>query len=197
MQTFGSDKGQNRHNYTAVYSTLFSPLRHEKVNLFEMGIGTNNPSINSNMGIAGKPGASINAWSEYFTKGLVFSADIDRNILFQNERIKTFYCDQTSPEIITEMWDENLLNSVKFDIIIDDGLHTFEAGSTFLSHSIHKLKKTGFYVIEDVDKKSFEQWQNFLESRNSIASAIKYAILQIPHPWTSNGNNLIVIKRGD
>ena len=37
-----------------------------------------------------------------------------------------------------------------FDIIIEDGLHTFEANKCFFENSIHKVKRGGIYIIEDI-----------------------------------------------
>ena len=60
-----------------------------------------------------------------FPRALVYGADIDRDILFEDNRIKTFYCDQTHRAAIRELWSQPGLESGA-DIIIDDGLHTFE-----------------------------------------------------------------------
>ena len=46
------------------------------------------------------------------------------------------------------MWQD--INKDSFDLIIDDGLHTFDASVTFFDNSFSKLKKTGVYIIEDV-----------------------------------------------
>ena len=44
-------------------------------------------------------------------------------ILFNEDRIKTFYCDQTNSIEIQKMW-KNINNN--FDIIIDDASHISE-----------------------------------------------------------------------
>lgn len=54
MQKYGSDKGhsQNKgwHNYTTLYSSLFTPIRNKEINIFELGLGTNNTDVPTNMG---------------------------------------------------------------------------------------------------------------------------------------------------
>jgi len=100
------------------------------------------------MGSKGKPGASLRVWRDYFPNALVYGADIDREILFNENRIKTFFIDQLNPELIKNFWD--LANIGNLDLIIEDGLHTFEAGVTLFSHSIDKLSESGIYIIEDV-----------------------------------------------
>lgn len=66
-----------------------------------------------------------------FSNSEIFGADIDTDMLFNTDRIKTFYCDQTNPHIIKYMWNEPALEE-NFDIIIEDGLHTFSANVCFL-----------------------------------------------------------------
>ena len=103
-----SDKGslnihESWHNYTTFYYSIFNELSLKPLRLFELGIGTNNPNLKSNMGINGRPGASLYGFSEFFPNSEIFGADIDKNILFNTDKIKTFYCDQTNNEIIKNM----------------------------------------------------------------------------------------------
>ena len=48
----------------------------------------------------GKPGASLRVWRDYFPNAIIYGADIDKDILFAEERIKTFYIDQLDPVAI-------------------------------------------------------------------------------------------------
>jgi hypothetical protein len=62
MERHGSDKGGKPgswHNYTTVYHSLFEADKERYTRVFELGLGTNNTSIKSNMGVNGKPGASL------------------------------------------------------------------------------------------------------------------------------------------
>ena len=149
-----SDKGSinimsSWHNYTTFYYSIFKNLREKQLRIFELGLGTNNVNIPSNMGAGGRPGASLFGWSEFFPNSHIFGADIDSNILFNTNKIKTFYCDQTNPEIIKKMWNKPNLQD-NFDIIIEDGLHTFNANVCFFENSIHKLNPNGYFIIEDI-----------------------------------------------
>ena len=149
-----SDKGSiniesSWHNYTTFYYSIFKDLRENHLRIFELGLGTNNINFPSNMGPEGRPGASHFGWSEFFPNSHIFGADIDTDILFNTDKIKTFYCDQTNPEIIKKMWNENDLHD-NFDIIVEDGLHTFNANVCFFENSIHKLNPNGYFIIEDI-----------------------------------------------
>jgi hypothetical protein len=87
MTRHGSDKGSGWHNYTTVYSTLFWGWHDRPLRILELGLGTNNPGLMWH----GVPGASLRGWREIFPSALIYGADIDRDILFQEERIKTLF----------------------------------------------------------------------------------------------------------
>lgn len=200
MTRYGSDKGQGwhnegRHNYTCVYSTLFRKFRNRPVSIFELGLGTNNPSLVSTMGVYGKPGASLRGWRECFPQALVCGADIDRDILFQEDRIKTFYCDQRDSAAIRHLWAESALKTGA-DIIIDDGLHTFEGNISFLEQSLDRLRLGGFYVVEDILQEDLTQWRGALETSYSKRFPNhEFALVELPHPDNATDNNLLIIRR--
>lgn len=192
MRKNGSDKNRlNCHNYTKIYDNLFKSIRYDNLNVFEVGLGTYNPNIPSSMaklGVEnGRPGASMYGWREYFTNSNIYGADIDMDILFNSERIKTYFVDQLKPNVIQNMW-HNI--DIDFDIIIDDGLHTFEANTTFLENSFHKLKKGGFYIIEDVSRYILPKFEQYLGKSN-----FSYQILDIPLKGNTGDNILILIRK--
>ena len=83
----GSDKGSiniqySWHNYTTFYYSIFKDLCDKQLRIFELGLGTNNVNLPSNMGSNGRPGASHFGWSEFFFNSHIFGADIDTDILF-------------------------------------------------------------------------------------------------------------------
>jgi hypothetical protein len=158
----GSDKGVGWHQYSRFYNQLFSVIKKNPINLFEMGLGTNDPTITSTMGIDGNPGASHYIWKLFFRNANIYGADIDRKILFEESRLKTFYCDQLNVKDIHAMWTSDELCAKSFMIIIDDGLHTFDAGVTFFENSIHKLLDGGVYIIEDIHEDYLIQWRQQL-----------------------------------
>ena len=123
MKNHGSDKGDDWHNYTQIYSVLFNNLRTEISRVFELGIGSVNPAISSHMKKIYSPGGSLRGWREFFNNAQIYAADIDKDILHPEERITKFYVDQTNPAVVSEMW--NQVGVDNFDIIIDDGLHTY------------------------------------------------------------------------
>lgn len=195
MKKHGSDKSLGKHNFTTFYSFIFDGLKDQPLKVFELGLGTNNIYMPSSMGPNGKPGASVRGWSEYFShpETQIFGADIDRDILFNERNIKTYYCDQTNPAVIQKMWDET--NVDLFDIIVEDGLHTYEANKTFLANSFHKLKKGGVYIVEDLIPRSVELFRRELIEYKNLLNLSHIEIINIPNEINSYDNSILYIVK--
>jgi hypothetical protein len=173
---YGSDKGEiqtsghpfpwRAQTYTDLYSLLFSNRRESVKKVFECGLGTNNPNAVSSMGPEGKPGASLRVWREFFPNAVIYGADIDRSILFEEDRIRTFYLDQLDPDTIRSFWEK--IDVRDFDFMVDDGLHTFEAGSCLFEHSKHYLANRGVYVIEDVAPRDLLRYKKFFDGKEFV-----------------------------
>jgi SAM-dependent methyltransferase len=197
MGRHGSDKGHinimsSHHNYTTFYYSIFKDLRDKRLRVFELGLGTNNINIPSNMGSGGRPGASLYGWSEFFPNADIFGADIDADILFNTEKIKTFYCDQTKSHIIKYMWNEPNLQD-NFDIIIEDGLHTFNANVCFFENSIHKLKPNGYFIIEDILNYEEHLFINKIKEWETHYTDCSFSLLKVPSLVNNSDNTLLVV----
>jgi SAM-dependent methyltransferase len=194
-----SDKGdinitRSWHNYTTFYYSIFKDLCDKKLRVFELGLGTNNVRIPSNMGRFGRPGASLYGWAEFFPNADIFGADIDKDILFSTNRIKTFFCDQTKPEIIENMWKQPELQD-NFDIIVEDGLHEFEANVCFFENSIHKLNPGGYYIIEDLLNDTENLFIHKITEWESQYTDCTFTLLKIPSMRNQVDNTLLVITK--
>ncbi len=144
-QKHGTDKGainaadhpQSRvHNYADFYEVIFDGIRQKVKHVLECGIGHM------------ATGSSLRTWQEYFPNAIITGVDIDESLLFNEERIETYQIDQTDPTSIKQFLEK--IKNRKFNIIIDDGLHTAEAGITFFDNMIDNLTNDGIYIIEDV-----------------------------------------------
>lgn len=197
---YGSDKGYIQvdnhpytwrpHSYSDYYSLMFENRRESIKKVFECGIGTNDVSVLSNMTSNGKPGASLRAWRDFFPHAFVYGADIDRNILFEEERIKTFYVDQMNPQSIHHCWNE--VGEKDFDIILDDGLHTFEAGITLFVNSIERLGATGCYIIEDVSLNNLLRYEAYFQTTDY---SVQYVSLNDRNRNQLGDNSLVIVKK--
>jgi hypothetical protein len=196
MTKFGSDTDSPRfHNYTTVYSTLFDGWRDRPLRIFELGLGTNDWSFASTMGVGGVPGASLRGWRALLPQALVYGADIDRGTLFEEERIKTCYCDQLDAESIRALWSRPELRD-GMDILIEGGLHTFAANVSFLEGSLEKLRPGGVSVVENIVREEIPRWLDRLETIDSKRwPDYEFALILLPGSPNERDNNLLVVRR--
>jgi len=148
LQRYGSDKA-TMHDYWKLYEKFFATSQAGVGILLEVGMGTNNPSIPSNMGGHFIPGGSLRAWQAYFSNFEILGADIDREILFAEGRIKTFWLDQTKRETFYDL--QEYLESKALDFLIIDGLHQPFADLNTLVAFLPYLKKDGHIFVEDIE----------------------------------------------
>ena len=128
---YHSDKSKI-HNYHLIYGSLFKK-RNKVKKVLEIGMGTNNEDIVSNMGRHGKPG----------------------EILIKEKRIKSFYVDQTNIKTLKKLFKKIGNN---FDLVIDDGLHVSNANINVIMSSLQFIKKNGYLIIEDIPFKARHIW---------------------------------------
>jgi hypothetical protein len=195
----GSDKGSRDaagrpypwppHSYTDFYAMLFDHCRDRLQAVFECGLGTYDPRFAANMGAKGRPGASLRVWRDYFSNATIVGADIDRQVLFTEDRIRTHWVDQTDPAAIRAMWDAEPIAS--FDLIVDDGLHQFAAGSCLFEHSAHRLAPHGIWIIEDVTGPDLERYRSHFEGNNWQVSDVRLHRRGL----ALGDNSLVVIRR--
>ena len=168
-EKYGTDKGGRvrnsafdwePHNYSQLYTLLYDHRRNKVQDVFECGIGSKNLSVYGNMGARANEGASLKVWRDYFPNAKIIGVDIDEKCLFSDDRISTFQLDQTKTAEITEL--AKSLN-LDFDLVVDDGLHLFEAGITLYSGLRHRMKRGSYYCIEDVHFKDLLKYQDWYE----------------------------------
>jgi hypothetical protein len=115
------------HSYLDVYEELFKD-RTDITDLLEIGIDK---------------GGSLKLWSDYFKKANICAMDIDESQMRVGyvDRLMTLKCDA---------YDKKNIPKKQFDIIIDDGPHTFISVIKFLFYYLPLLKDDGILIIEDV-----------------------------------------------
>ena len=154
LDRYGSDKASAAHDYHLLYSSLL--CEPESVTaLLEIGLGTNSRRVVSNMCGEGTPGASLRAFRDFLPNAQIYGADIDRRILFTEDRITTFFADQTDPASLAALVEKA---PGPFDLIIDDGLHSPAANLAVLHFGLPELKPGGWLVIEDIRAEALPVW---------------------------------------
>ena len=120
------------------YNDLLVPRKESATKVLEIGIWN---------------GDSICLWRDFFSNATVYGMDIspppgNPALYDENSRIKLItqtnaYC-ESSVDMVKELEPEG------FDVIIDDGPHTFETMSYFLQHYLPMVKPGGVVVLEDI-----------------------------------------------
>jgi hypothetical protein len=165
------------HNYSTLYDYIFRDIKNQQVNFFEMGI---------------YKGSSIRAFSDYFQNGYIYAGDIDTGTFITGQRIKCYRADQDDTNSIKCLFDNF---SIEFDIIIDDGKHEFISNHNMLQNSIHKLKKEGIYIIEDLRFDVVDKFKHILSDIKHTFSLSFIEIFIIDHPTNKIDNNIILIQK--
>lgn len=98
----------------------------------------------------------MRAFRDFLLRAVVYGADVDRRILFSEDRIETFYVDQT--DIATFDGIGKAIEG-ELDLIIDDGLHMPNANLATLLFALEKLKIGGWLVVEDIAPAALRLWQ--------------------------------------
>lgn len=147
FKQYGSDKS-TRHNYYLIYADILKGQRNDSFNLLEIGLGTPSASVSEYC-------ASSKAFRDWAPNAQIYGADIRKDILFQEERIHTYYADQTDLESLKSFTDQL---SCKFDLIIDDGLHTPWANFNTITATLPLLKDDGVLVVEDILNRYVHFW---------------------------------------
>lgn len=129
---YNTDKSSLFHDYTKIYDFVFKDLRYQKHKLLEIGV---------------LDGASIKMWSDYFNNSLIIGMDVD-------EKCKIFETDKINIEIGNQtdlLFLDNMIQKYQnFDIILDDGGHTWFQQKTTFKHLFKYVNPNGFYIIEDL-----------------------------------------------
>jgi len=195
----GSDKGglvKSRfsswypHNFGNIYDNLFFRYRNKKFNFLEIGIGSTDKNIKSSLPTICKSGASLRAFRDYFYKANIYGLDIDPKTMFKENRINCFIVDQTSSYEV-----KNFFKKIKksFLIIIDDGLHDYDANINFFNISIKYLDKNGYYIIEDINERKIDQYYDYFYN---LKSNYRVNIYNIDNgKFIGRSNNLILIQK--
>jgi hypothetical protein len=148
---FNCDKWGD-HGYARIYHQYLSKQRYKSVRLLEIGVG--------GYGSLYRGGASMRMWASYFPRGKIIGVDINPKKLDLPGNVIVVCADQS---------DRSAMNAIAsawgpFDVIIDDGAHTFEKTIVSFQVLFPALKDGGFYAIEDVQT-------SFRREFNGVAAA--------------------------
>jgi len=186
-QKYGTDKcPQIKHFYTPYYYRLLKDRRDSIKKVLELGVGWYKGIEHTKViyDIILKrhyhQGASLKMWRDFFPNAQIYGADIRPETMFEDERIKTFLCDETKEEDLKKLIKQT---GADIDLFVDDGSHEKEHQIFACQTLMPLFKKDIIYIIEDA---------KFPEE---IAQALNQYDCQIPKiPRRFKGSRLVVVK---
>jgi cephalosporin hydroxylase len=158
--------GKHPHHYHTAYEKIFESKKDEPINFLEVGVWW---------------GTSFNAHLEYFPNAQFYGIDIFTRVAMkdvkanENDRVHLLKADSTKSSVTDAVRKE--WGDIKFDFIIDDGLHTPDANRLTFKHLFPLLKEDGTFLIEDVwplDKLNFEELNHEWIKNKPAYSLYKY-----------------------
>lgn len=121
-----------KHHYTPFYYKLFQGKEDKVRKVVEIGAGEGN---------------SLRMWRDFFPNAHIYSAEIDKNRIFSEDRIEVIKCDQSK---VKDIFYLMMVTGLDIDLVIDDGSHKPEDQISTAKAVLPYLPKGCIYVIEDV-----------------------------------------------
>lgn len=186
---YGTDKcPQIKHSYTPFYYEYLKDYRNTFKKVLEVGIGHTRKNWHNPQEISKEKfvprlqnGASLRMWRDFFPNAEIFGADISPLALFEDERIKTYLCNEIEQKDV-----EKLINTIgsDIDLVIDDGSHHVDDQIALAKNLLPLLKKDVIYIIEDVGHSR--------HIKSALGDNYDYFMPDIPRIW--HGGMILVIK---
>lgn len=154
---FVKSRPENKHCYVEeYYGPTFAKIKEKAKHILEIGVDF---------------GGSLLLWRDYFLNADITGVDIDLcNKVLGEERINM---------IVSDAYLQNFIDSLPdnyYDVIIDDGPHSYESMKIFLESYHTKLSKNGILVLEDIpDTQWIDRLWNFIpENLKKYATVYDY-----------------------
>jgi hypothetical protein len=150
------------HYYTQHYERHFQHLRHQPINLLEIGVGGyEDPHAG---------GESLRMWKEFFPKARIFGIDIHDKSPHTEDRITLFRGSQIDPKFL-----ETVVATIgEIDVIIDDGSHVNDHIIQTFKILFPHLKQNGIYAVEDIQTSYWNSYGGDSYDLNNPRTAMNF-----------------------
>lgn len=137
---YGTDKGEDHHNYVSIYDSLMSPARDSSTKILEIGV---------------QYGSSIKMWLDYFKNATIFGIDNDVSVSgrIKDSRFRLIFGNERSEDTWAQI-------PSGLDFVIDDGSHFPDYQIFSFTNNFHKVKPGGFWIIEDTHCSFHQNFSN-------------------------------------
>lgn len=135
---YGCDKTK-KHMYDRIYGPALEKFKDQEINILEVGVFN---------------GHSTEAFHEFLPKANLYGLDIFVRTkatdlpCYKKDRTDYIKASSIEPSVTRQL--RSKFGDIKFDVIIDDGLHTPNANKLTFRHLSPLLKEGGYFFIEDV-----------------------------------------------
>ena len=133
--------------YIREYDRILLPYHDRPLRMLEIGV---------------QNGGGLEIWGQYFAKGEKFvGCDIDQNcgkLIYEDPRITLVIGDANTDETQAKI----LVQSERFDLIIDDGSHTSGDIVKSFARYFPYLKEGGLFIAEDLHCSYWKEYQGGL-----------------------------------
>ena len=186
------------HDYIPIYEKLFHNIKYDVKNILEIGIGCLERDQMTHMKhLNYKIRNSLRFWRDYFINANVYGCYIFEEALFEDDRIKTFVCNQSNKKSLND-----LINNIgnKLDIIIDNGSNQLEHQTISFIELEKHLTDDGIYVIENIFTHNIDNYISLDNFSDEYRQYIKnnydiYHFDRNMYSKISNSSYLVVFKR--
>lgn len=154
-----SDKA-SMHAYHTVYAHIFKDMNVE--NFLEIGLFLNELSH-----------TDLNAWAQIFPNANIYGADKKNDQLFNLEKIKMYYVDQSNKSSLDALVQQ--LN-IELDVILDDASHVYDNTVNTFESLFPLLRQGGVYLIEDIldYRENANNWQQTIDDLQLYMNSHNY-----------------------
>lgn len=167
-------QGITRHKYGPIYDLVFSSIafkQQRKLNILEIGVSTGiSLQIRANL-----PYVNTVVGADIITPTL----DLPTNVTFYNQ-------DAYNIDFITKLKETHGL----FDIIIDDGPHSWESQNFFLNNYFQLLNPGGVLLCEDMHS-------SYMHELVKLRDSLHICIFDLRSNYTEDDNDIIALRFND
>lgn len=164
-------QGITRHKYGPMYDLVFSSIafkQQRKLNVLEIGVST---------------GISLQIWSSLPYINNVVGVDIIDPIIELPSNVTFYNQDAYTNDCIKMLHDKYGL----FDIIIDDGPHSWESQNFFLHNYFQLLQPNGVLLCEDMHS-------SYMHELIKLRDSLHVCIFDLRSNYTEDDNDIITLR---
>ena len=179
----GSDKVVD-HNFQHMYGQYLGPLRLEKINFLEIGLGCN---------MAYGPGRSISIWKKFLPRASISMFEFNEACArkFEDQVDNLFVGDQSNLNMVEKIGK----NYGPFKVIVDDGGHSRKQQINSLIGFWPFIQQGGIYIIEDLIT-SFMKKYDDNPNQSTMDLLVELIIImndpKPPHVLSLNNKNITI-----